>query len=101
MCPWRSKRYIAQLYPSLTWGALGVSPSLVLPCNEVAWEEPLPRLSSFWQGLGVGGPQGLQNLREKWMDSPVMRKELDYQKGLGVLLNGCNTAEQEYINNKQ
>ena len=39
-------------------GGTGGSPYLVLPCNEVAWEEPLPWLSSFWRGLGVGGPRG-------------------------------------------
>ena len=72
-------------YPGLTWGAVEVSYSPVLPCNEVAWEEPLLRLSSFWLELGVGGPRGSRNFRE--MGSPVTRKELDYQKGLEVLLD--------------
>ena len=64
-----------------------MSPSLVLPCEEVAWEEPIPQGSSFWQGLGVGGPRGSRNFREN-QDSPVTRTESDDQKGLGVLLDG-------------
>ena len=68
-----------------------MSPSLLLPCEEVAWEEPIPRGSSFWRGLGVGGPWESQNVWEN-QDSPVTRTESDHQKGLGVLLDGKTAA---------
>ena len=67
------------------WRELGAGGSLLLPCNEVAWEEPLPRLSSFWRGLGVGGSPRSRNFPEN-QNSPVTRTVPDYQKGLGVLL---------------